>query len=86
MMSSKGPSPDPTRGTLHCGDGKWGLGESFRDPSLRDYNAFVSPSAFILVVTVNNTLLSGRAVDLSEGTLDSFSITGFSTLVRSGRN
>lgn len=78
MMSSTGPSPNATRGTLHVGDGKWGLGDSFREPTLRHYNAFVSPLAFVLHVQVNDTALSARAIGLQGDTIDSFTFYGFS--------
>lgn len=75
-MVASGPAANGV-GTLHVGDGKWGLDEGLRKPTLRDYNAFVSESAFVLLVQVNNTALFGRAIDMNNGTVDTFSCTGF---------
>jgi hypothetical protein len=75
-MLASGPSTTGA-GTLHVGDGKWGLDDGLRIPQLREYNAFVSQNAFVLHVQVNNTAISARALDSTNAAFDSFTTTGF---------
>lgn len=75
-MLASGPSTTGN-GTIHVGDGNWGLDDGMRIPQLRNYNDVVSRSAFVLQVVVNDTALSARALGSNNEAFDSFTITGF---------